>query len=170
MVLQEKGIINYQCSRSPSQLCIFSKLEGSDLSFVSFDPERGAGRELVRMPIGYTNWSLSPDGSRLAIFLDRHRVRFVSPSTGVARDVVIKDWPLMNGDWAADSKRVFMRSVTPQGTPVILAVNEGGNAEVIFEGQPHTEVEMMIQSPDGRHAILEMPSHGDNNAWMVEDF
>ena len=77
------------------------------------------------MPIGYTNWSLSPDGSRLAIFLDRHRVRFVSPSTGVARDVVIKDWPLMNGDWAADSKRVFMRSVTPQGTPVILAVNEG---------------------------------------------
>ena len=170
VVLQEKGIINYQCARNPSQLCILSKLEGSDLSFVSFDPKRGAGRELVRMPIGYTNWSLSPDGSRLAIFLDRHRVRFVSPSTGVARDVVIKDWPLMNGDWAADSKRVFMRSVMPQGTPVILAVTEGGNAEVTFEGQPHTEVEMMIQSPDGRHAILEMPSHGDNNAWMVENF
>ena len=168
VVLQEKGIINYQCARSPSQLCIFSKLEGSDLSFVSFDPRHDVGRELVRMPIGYTNWSLSPDGSRLAIFLDRHRVRFVSPSSGVARDVVIKDWPLMNGDWAADSKRVFMRSVTPQGTPVFLAVNEGGNAEVTFEGQPHTEVEMMIQSPDGRHAILEMPSHGDNNAWMVD--
>jgi serine/threonine protein kinase/Tol biopolymer transport system component len=170
VVLQEKGIINYQCARNPSRLCVFSKLEGSDLSFVSFDPERGAGRELMKMPIGFTNWSLSPDGSRLAIFLDRHRVRFVSPTTGVGRDVVIKDWPLMNGDWAADSKRVFMRSVTPQGIPVFLAVNEGGHADLTFQGQPHTEVEMMIQSPDGRHAILEMPSHGDNNAWMVESF
>jgi serine/threonine protein kinase/Tol biopolymer transport system component len=170
VVLRENGIINYQCARNPSRLCIFSKLEGSNLSFVSFDPEQGAGRELMKMSIGYTNWSLSPDGSRLAIFLDRHRVRFVSPSTGVARDVVIKDWPLMNGDWSADSKRVFMRSVTPQDFPVILAVNEDGNAEVIFQGQPHTEVEMMIQSPDGRHAILGMHSHGDNNAWMVESF
>jgi serine/threonine protein kinase len=170
VVLQERGIINYQCARSPSQLCVFSKVVGPDLIFAAFDTNNGAGRELLKLPIGYTNWSLSPDGSRLAIFLDRHRVRFVSPGTGVGRDVVIKDWPLMNGDWAADSKRVFMRSVTPQGTPVFLAVNEGGNAEVTFEGQPHTEVEMMIQSPDGRHAILEMPSHGDNNAWMVEDF
>ena len=68
MVLQENGIINYQCARSPSQLCIFSKLVGPDLIFVSFDTEHGAGRELLKLPIGYTNWNLSPDGSRLAIF------------------------------------------------------------------------------------------------------
>ena len=124
----------------------------------------------MKLPIGYTNWSLSPDGSRLAIFLDRHGVRFVSPSTRVDRDVVIQDWPLTNGDWAADSKRVFMPSVTPRGTPVIIAVNEAGSAEVIFEGQSHTDFAWMIQSPDSRHVILEMPSPGDNNAWMVENF
>ena len=77
---------------------------------------------------------------------------------------------MMSGDWSADSKAVFMSSVTPGGIPVVLAVNETGKAEVIFEGQAGTGFHWMIQSPDGRHAILEMPSHGDNNAWMVENF
>jgi hypothetical protein len=85
--------------------------------------------------------------------------------------VVLKDWPLsMSGDWAADSKSVFVSSVTPRATPVILDVNEAGRAEVAFEGQPHTNFAWMIQSPDGRHAILEMPTPGDDNAWMVEKF
>jgi DNA-binding winged helix-turn-helix (wHTH) protein len=169
-VLQEKGIINYQCARTPSDLCIFSKLVGSDLIFVSFDLEHGAGRELTRIPNGYTNWSLSPDGSRLAVFLDRHLIRFISPITGAAKDVVVKDWPLFAGDWSADSKSVFMPSVTPEFTPVILAIKEAGMAEVVLEGNANTNFAWMIQSPDGRYGILEMPIPGDNNAWMVDRF
>jgi len=80
--------LHYECARIPSRLCVLSKLVGSDLIFVSFDLEHGAGRELTRMPIGYTNWGLSPDGSRLAVFLDRHRVRFFHVNTGGAKDVV----------------------------------------------------------------------------------
>ena len=53
---------------------------------------------------------------------------------------------------------------------MVLGVSEDGKAEEIYVGQASTAFHWMIQSPDGRHAILEMPSHGDNNASMVEDF
>jgi Tol biopolymer transport system component len=75
LVLQEKGIHNFQCARAPSQLCIFSKLVGGDHIFVSFDPVQGKGRELTRITYGFinTNWTLSPDGRKLALFLDQHQ-------------------------------------------------------------------------------------------------
>jgi DNA-binding winged helix-turn-helix (wHTH) protein/Tol biopolymer transport system component len=170
LVLQGKGIINLQCARTPSKLCIFSKLVGSDLIFASFDLEHGAGRELVRIPNGYLNWSLSPDGSRLAIFLERHRIRFLSLDTGVSHDVSVNNWTLFNGDWSADGKSVFMNSVSPEGRPAFLAVNEAGKAEVAFEGQPNATFHWMFPSPDGRYAILEEDIPGDNNAWMVDNF
>ena len=171
LVLQEKGILNFQCTRAPSQLCIFSRLVGANHIFVSFDIEHGAGRELARTN-GFTNtdWTLSPDGRKLALFLNRNHIRFLSLDTGVARDVSIADWPLETGDWSADGKSVFMQSVTSKGTPVILDVNEAGKAEVVLEGDPNTTFWWMIQSPDGRHGILEAEVPGDNNAWMIENF
>ena len=154
LILSDKGIINYQCAHTPATLCIFSKLVGRDLIFVSFDLEHGAGRELVRIPNGYTNWSLSPDGSKLAIFLDRHRIRFLTLDTGVANDVSVKDWPLFNGDWAVDGKSVFMPSLTPRNVPVILEVNEIGKAQVVLQGNANNGFHAMIQSPDGRFGLL----------------
>jgi DNA-binding winged helix-turn-helix (wHTH) protein/Tol biopolymer transport system component len=170
LVLQEKGIFNFQCARAPSQLCIFSKLVGTNQIFVSFDIEHGAGREITRKPGSPTNWTLSPNGTKLAIFLDRHRIRFLSLDTGVARDVSIDDWPIDNGDWSADGKSVFIQSVTSKNTPVILDVNEVGKAEAVLEGDANTSFWWMIQSPDGRYGILGAEVPGDNNAWMVENF
>jgi DNA-binding winged helix-turn-helix (wHTH) protein/Tol biopolymer transport system component len=170
LILRENGITNYQCARAPSQLCIFSKLVGSDHVLVSFDLEHGAGREIMGIPSGLSHWSLSPDGSRLALVLDPHRIRFLSPETGAAHEVNLNDWPVFNVDWSADGARVFIRSVTPAGVPVILALNEAGKAEVVIEGRVDSHFTFFIQSPDGRHGILEMPTPDDNNAWMVENF
>lgn len=171
LVLREDGINNYQCARAPSQLCIFSKLVGSDHVLVSFDLEHGAGREITRIPSGgYQHWSLSPDGSKLALVLDSHRIRFLSPDTGAAHDVSLNDWPVFNVDWSADGARVFIRSITPAGVPVILALDGAGKVQVVIEGQVDSNFAFFIQSPDGRHGILEMPTPGDNNAWMVENF
>ena len=170
LVLRENGISNYQCARAPSQLCIFSKLVGYDHILASFDLENGPGREITRIPSGGSNWSLSPDGSRLALVLAPHRIRFLSPDTGAAHDVNLNDWPVFNVDWSADGARVFIRSITPTGVPVILALNRTGKAEVVIEGQADSNFAFFIQSPNGRHGILEIPTPGDNNAWMVEKF
>jgi DNA-binding winged helix-turn-helix (wHTH) protein/Tol biopolymer transport system component len=170
LVLQEKGIINFECARAPSKVCIFSNLAGNDLIFRSFDLEHGAGSEVVRIPNGYTNWSISPDGSKLAIFLDQHRIRFLALDTGAASDVTVKDWPLSNGDWSADSKRVYMKSVTPDGLPVILEVDQAGNAEVVLEGSANIGFACMVQSPDGQYGLLLEAIPAENNAWLVDDF
>jgi DNA-binding winged helix-turn-helix (wHTH) protein/Tol biopolymer transport system component len=169
VVLQEQGLGNFQCARAPSQLCIFSKLVGSKNIFVSFDPQRGAGREITTAE-GWLNWTLSPDGKVLAIFIDQHRIRFLSLVTGVARDIAVDKWPISNGDWSADGKSIFVPSLTSKATSVILDVNEAGKAEVVLEGEANTNFWFLIQSPDGSYGILGAEVPGDNNAWMVENF
>jgi DNA-binding winged helix-turn-helix (wHTH) protein/Tol biopolymer transport system component len=169
-VLRENRIINFQCARSPATLCLFSKLVGQDLVFLSFDLEHGGGREVTRMPIGYSNWTLSPDGLKLAVFTDRHTVRFLSLATGAVRDVPVKDWPVFNGDWSADGRNLYMPSVTQKGAPIILEVNEAGKAEVVFQGDLNTGFDCLIQSPDGHYGLLVVDLPQENNAWMIDNF
>jgi hypothetical protein len=53
---------------------------------------------------------------------------------------------------------------------VIVAFNEAGKADVVMEGQTDSHFSFFIQSPNGRYGILELPTPGDNNAWMVENY
>ena len=171
MVLQESGINNFLCARTPLTVCVFSKTVGATLSFINFDAVRGKGRELARFE-GWPNWGLSPNGSQLAIVTDDHggRLRFLSPATGVAHDVIVKEWPVLRGvDWTADSGSVLIASGTTRGTSVILEVDVEGNARVLLESDPHTEFAWVIPSPDGRYAALSEFT-GENNVWMVENF
>jgi hypothetical protein len=171
VVMPGKGIFNFQCAMAPSTVCLFSQGDGDDYSFRVFDLEHGAGRELLKLPRAVNeNWSLSSDGSKLAIFLDQHRIRFFSVATGAAHDVTVKDWPLVNGDWGANSQTVFMPSHSPGGVPVILEVDQTGKAKVVLQGKPNTDFGWMIQSPDSRHAVVGESIPTDNNAWMIENF
>jgi hypothetical protein len=138
--------------------------------WVSFDPEHGTGRELLTTATELRNWVISPDGSKLAIVLDRHRIRFLSLDTGAAQDVTVKDWPLNNVDWSADGRTVFMPSVTPNGIQVILEVDQKGNAHVALQGNANIEFHAMIQSPDGQYGLLGQSIPAGNNAWMVDNF
>jgi hypothetical protein len=172
VVLQDDGIMNYQCARAPSRLCMFSKMSGRDVAFLTFDPDRGEEHELMRMPAAFTysNWTLSPDARVLAIFLPGHRIRFISLSTGAARDVFVKSWPVFNGDWTTDGKSLLMQSVAPDKRPVILKVDDTGEAEVVLEGDVSTRFIWLLQSRDGRYGLLEEQVPGDNNAWMIDQF
>jgi Tol biopolymer transport system component len=174
VVIQGRGIGNFQCAMAPSTLCLFSQVVGGDYVFRVFDLEHGTGRELLKLPNQVWsengNWSLSSDGSNLALFLDQHRIRFFSVATGAARDVTVKDWPLINGDWGAKGKTIFMPSHTPDGVPVILEVDQTGKARVVLQGKPNTDFGWMIQSPDSRHAVVGEYIPTDNNAWILNDF
>ena len=172
LVLRENGVGNFQCARSPSDLCILSKLAGGSYIFVSFNSELGEGREVTRLTGGFSgwNWTLSPDGRTLALFLNHHQIRFLSLDSGVANDVTIDGWSLFNGDWATDGKSIFMPSVTSDNRPVILDVTETGNARVVLEGDASTRFDWLLQSGDGRYGLLEERVPGENNIWMVEHF
>jgi DNA-binding winged helix-turn-helix (wHTH) protein/Tol biopolymer transport system component len=170
-ILQEKGISNHQCARAPSTLCLFSQGDGKDTVIRSFDLAHGAGRELMRIPDWIGSWNLSPDGSKLVIFLDhQHRIRFVSLDTGTAHDVTIKDWPVDCGDWAADSKTVLTGTYAAKGLPVIVEFDQTGKAKVVLRGRPNTVLWFLIQSPDARYGLVVESIPSDSNAWMVKDF
>jgi DNA-binding winged helix-turn-helix (wHTH) protein/Tol biopolymer transport system component len=171
LVLQAPNINIIECAGPQSRLCIFNKQVGPASVFISFDPEHGIGREITRIVSQPgMNWSLSPDGSLLALFPEDHTIRFLSLKTGTADDVRVKDWQLTNGDWSADGKSLYMPSFTPTGVPVILSVNEKGKAEVVLQGDAITGFWCLIQSPDGRRAIVGEVVPGDNNVWMVDNF
>ena len=172
MMFREEGVVNVQCARTPSRLCVLSKIVKGSHIFLSFDNEHGEGRELTRLagPFSNWNWTLSPNGQTLALFLDRHRVRFLSVESGVARDVTIATWSIFNGDWAADGKSIFMPSVTPNNRPVILDVDEAGRTHVAVEGDASRRFDWMLQSGDMRYGLLEEQVPGENDVWMVRDF
>jgi DNA-binding winged helix-turn-helix (wHTH) protein/Tol biopolymer transport system component len=172
-VLREVGIVNHQCARLPATLCLLSKVQGNDHVYLSFDLERGIGRELLRTKGGPNNWTLSPDGRTLAVFPGDHRIRFFSVENGAAHEgntVTLNDWWIQNGDWNADGKGILIPTITPTGTPAILEVNRAGKASVVLEGAAHTAFMWMIPSPDGRRAVLALQVPGDNNVWMVDKF
>ncbi len=77
---------------------------------------------------------------------------------------------LSRGDLQIPGLRIAHALNTSAGVPGILALNRAGKAEAVLEGQVGSNFSFFIQSPDGRHGILEMPTPDDNNAWMVENF
>ena len=172
-VLQDVDLGNYQCARLPSTLCLFAKVLENEVAFVSFDPERGVGREVLRIGGPDPNWTLSPDGKTLAIFPGDHRIRFFSLDKDVAREtntVTLDDWSVSNGDWNANGTGVLIPSTAPSGTPVILEVARAGKASVVLEGSANSRFFGMIAAPDGHNAILDAEVPGDNNAWMINNF
>jgi len=144
-------------------------------TFFSFDPEHGKADEVATMTgTGEgVNWSLSPDGSLLAIIkFGEHdgRIRFMSLPSGAVRVVVLKDWPQLTAvDWSADGKGLLMPSTTSNSTPVLLFVDREGKARVIWEGQKYGPVKWAVPSPDGRYVALDL-SVGETNVWMIENF
>jgi len=71
-VLEAAGLGNHQCARSPATTCIFSVIGPGSERFFRFDPEKGAGQEILKAAIKSLNkfdfnWSLSPDGQTLAM-------------------------------------------------------------------------------------------------------
>jgi hypothetical protein len=174
LVLRGVGLGNYQCARLPSTLCVVHRPQKTDCIFLSFDPQRGIGHELLRTHDGCHDWSLSPDGRTLADFPDGlHSIRFFSLDDRGAREektVMLNDWLFGFGDWSADGKGLLVPSFTAAGTPVILEVNRAGKAAVVLEGAASTAFDFMIQAPDGHHGILGAVVPGDNNAWMIDNF
>ncbi len=77
-----------QCARLPSTLCLYSQVDEKRLVFFSFDPLRGKGQEVAHvddeLPYAY-NWSLSPDGSTLAIAKARKLDLSINPDIRLLR-------------------------------------------------------------------------------------
>jgi Tol biopolymer transport system component/DNA-binding winged helix-turn-helix (wHTH) protein len=160
LVLEGHGFTNLQCARLPSTLCLYSQVDEKRLVFFSFDPRRGKGQEVAHvddeLPYAY-NWSLSPDGSTLAIAKARKFDLSINPDIRLLRftdhserTIRLKEWPRVSTiDWAADGKSLWVSTSSNTGTSALLNVDLEGRARPVWE-QTKMEVGWAIPSPDGR--------------------
>ena len=178
-VLQRSLIVNQQCARAPANLCLYSYYGDDKLTFMSYDPLKGDGTQLYQitndLPQFY-NWSLSPDGSTLAIgkwtgAAEEPRIRLVSLTGGREKWLTIQGLTgsgvtgLGSFDWAADSKSLWITSVG-EDQNALVNVDLQGRAHVAWRPNKMT-VYWAIPSRDGRYLALHVGSTSAN-AWMLE--
>ncbi len=175
-VLKATSISNQQCARLPSTVCVYSEVSDNGLAFFNFDPLKGKGQQIFQIKDIVTkiyNWSLSPDGTTLAIARGRAsdgvvKIRLVSVSAGTERWLTLPDLSdLSTLDWSADSESLWTASAGEEGN-ALLNVNLNGQVREVWRPQRLT-VGWAIPSRDGRYLALQVSS-GSANAWMLENF
>jgi Tol biopolymer transport system component len=173
-VLQAPNIINFQCSRAPSDICVLGQAQPKYYIFSAFDILNGSLRQIAKLdeaPSGY-NWGLSPDGTVLAateIGVNQNRIRLLSLLGSPARDITVKDWNnFMSVDWAADGKGLFVSSNPTGRVATLLYVDLAGNATTLWQVKNFTAA-WAIPSHNGKYVAMPAPTT-ECNIWMLQNF
>ena len=179
LILETQGEAWLECASTPDGPCLLfeHRLEQRVIAVSEMDPVSGKGREfwqLDRDPSLDPKWSLSPDGSQVALVghtEDGRLIRLVDALTGdVVRDVELQGLPGMsfaNVAWSSDGGGFYAVGDSPRGM-ALLRVDPGGEAWVLYEHKLgfFTSVE---PSPQGRHLAFGMLTM-ESNVWMIEEF
>ena len=174
-VLQARAITNTQCARAPASLCLYSVIAQGQLTFFAFDPFKGNGRKVFQvkddLPQIY-NWSLSPNGTTLAIARGKWdvdedpRIHLVSLDGGLEHWLTIQGWRgLASLDWAADSKTLWAASSGNEENE-LLNIDLQGRAHSVWCPKKMS-VGWAIPSRDGKYLALHVSS-SSANVWMLE--
>jgi Tol biopolymer transport system component/DNA-binding winged helix-turn-helix (wHTH) protein len=176
-VLQDAGINNFQCARAPAKVCVLSEFTGNRLEFFTFNETTGEKKPLTRIegPEWYLqNWTLSPDGSMLAMS-KKHRVpgpaviRLFFLADGRERTLTLKNWSgIACLDWAANGRSIWVNASSAAGMQALLNVDLHGQAKAVLQ-EPEKQLGWAIPSADGRHLAI-WQSSGSSNAWLLEGF
>jgi DNA-binding winged helix-turn-helix (wHTH) protein/Tol biopolymer transport system component len=176
LVLTETAVNNFQCARQ-SDVCVLSQYSPERLTFYKFD--LGTGKETLLKTLldpewSLFNWSLSPDGSLLAL---AKKERATSPSEiyihslngSAPRNVKLNNWFALDYiDWAADGTSLWVNALSAAGTPTLLRVELNGKVTPALE-EPEMELGWAIPSRDGRQVSL-WRGEQSSNAWLLEHF
>jgi len=169
-----KWISNHQCARAPATVCIYSVLGDAGLTFFRFDLINGKASQVFQikddLPQLY-NWSLSPDGSMLAIAKGKHvdeqpRIHLVSLSDRAERWLDLRGMPALGSlDWAADSKSIWAATNVEKENSLVR-IDLQGNVRVVWTPKKGS-VGWAIPSRDGKYLALHVHSN-TANVWMLE--
>ena len=173
LVVQLQNLNNFQCSRSPANVCLLSQLDPRHFVLSRFDPFTGRLEKLKEFgAAAQWNWSLSPDGKWIAVFknaLEERSIQLISLADQSSREISVKDWnKFTSGDWAADSKGLFITSNPTGRSSVLLYVDLSGNAQKLWEVRSPLP-NWAIPSHDGKYIAMPAPTV-QSNVWAIEDF
>ena len=168
-------INNHQCSRAPANLCMYSVVSDHDITFFTYDPLKGPIAQVYQIKDDVTelyNWSLSPDGTMLAIAKRKRAKKKPAFTWSVSATEVRSDGSHLNEwhgldslDWGADSKGLWATSSGGREN-ALLHIDLQGNVRVVWRPRK-LNVGWAIPSRDGKYLALHVNS-GSANAWMLE--
>ena len=185
MVLEEPGgdaerlrAWDHKCPLKPGSGCVLRQKEGQDLVFYSLDPVRGKGEQLGKIqasPFGRaTGFSVSPDGSRLALVRGEEKYR------GRIDVLTVSDhaWHEVSGEpgwgdfqsiaWAADGNGFFVTSNLPESKN-LLHVTLTGEVKPLLHYDRRQWMINPLPSPNGKYLAFQATTW-DSNVWMLEGF
>jgi dipeptidyl aminopeptidase/acylaminoacyl peptidase len=171
------GRHTYRCGHSASAGCVLGDVEGKELVFSVLDPVKGKGNEIQRVGSDpYATWSLSPDGTKIAIApVSRDNwIQVLSiPDHKVTELPHSGTWEIVQHvTWAADGKHLLATAwADPTGKfQSILYVDLQGNLQPLNEVKQGTGWLMDMQaSPDG-HYLAYTERLYEANITMLENF
>ena len=149
------------------------------MRLIAFDPISGSRHELFRVAHSMTNinWTISPDGSRLAMTGADPQGRIEIRSLGgqVEKSVQLEGWSNPSSiDWAADGNTLFVSNAgqvdSPSGSvgATLLRLDLQGHAQPLWETSGGGYA-WAIASPDGKYVAIREPGL-ERNAWVLENF
>jgi DNA-binding winged helix-turn-helix (wHTH) protein/Tol biopolymer transport system component len=166
-ILNDSGIWNLQCARAPSNLCMYANQTGPRMTVFRFDVLTGSSIQVfTENPI--KNWSLSPDGSLIAMNgtgLAHDTIQLLSSATGQRRNLTLAGrGSLMNVDWAADGKSLFVTVADAARKLSLLRVRLDGHVTVLLENTD-SDIIAGIPSPDGHSLAIGEFHLGPTTIW-----
>ncbi len=167
---------DFRCPSGQIGSCVLSGWEQGQMIFYVLDPVKGKGRELARtilaQPGGDFDWSISPDGKRIAIStprLLREQVRVLDLPNGTERTVPLpKGWAIWSITWSANNEFLFLAAQSKDGY-FLARLDLDGKFRVLFDRGRNQWLGNVKVSPDGRRLAFAQQSF-QSNAWLVENF
>jgi len=169
-----------RCAVAPASLCALAEgtPDHKQLIFTAFDPMKGRGSELLRIdtdPGATYSWSLSPDGTQLAVLNpDEGRIHILHLDGRPKEEIAPKNFTFGEAlDWAADGKGLFVDNPTAKGT-ALSYLDLHGNTHVVWEettsvGARGIETPWGIPSRDGKHLAIN-GIYASSNVSLLENF
>jgi serine/threonine protein kinase len=164
------GRYSYECASLGSAPCVVADLKDNQLVFSTLDPARGKGTEIARV-VYHTgelpHWSLSPDGTQIAMADTGESKAIKILNLGDRRITSLSvqrlKWKdLTSVGWAADGKRLFAVARSESSSAVIL-IDPNGKLAVLHEVNPRQAwIGMPIASPDGRYLAFTKRTYMSN--------
>ena len=173
------GGYKYHCGYLPGAGCVIAEVNGRQLVFSSLDPVKGRGAEIQRLenPSGIVDWSLSPDGTKIAIG-DPDSNGWIRILTIADHKVAllprIESWAeVQHVTWAADGKHLFATAwsdAMPSQLQAILSLDLKGHVEVVEEIVAGSGwLQDLRASPDG-HYLAYTKRNPESNVMLLENF
>jgi Tol biopolymer transport system component/DNA-binding winged helix-turn-helix (wHTH) protein len=176
-ILSDRNIHNFQCSRAPAKVCLYSREAGEGLELVRFDPVTGKQSVFRKMNDAQwfaSNWTLSPDGSVVAMAKKHHidanpQIRLVPIGRGAERFLTLpQPAGIQSIDFSADGRSIWTITHTADGTVSLVSVDLSGKVKTMLQETQKT-IGWAIPSPNGKR-IAFWESGDTANAWLLKGF